>query len=180
LLQIAGPEDKVYSLNSFSKAWAMTGWRLGWVIYPAGQLDAFEKLIQFNTSGGQAFLQEGAVAALRQGEPFVKSFVARCKEGRDLVNARLAAMPRVRLTPANGSFYTMFGVDGVADTLAFCKRAVVEARVGLAPGMAFGGGADDQIRLCYARSRESLTEAMDRLEPFIAGYREDASAARGR
>lgn len=172
LLQLAAPEDNVYSLNSFSKSWAMTGWRLGWVIYPSGQLDAFEKLIQFNTSGGQAFLQEGAIAALRQGELFVRSFVARCQEGRDLINAQLSAMPRVRPTAANGSFYTMFGVDGVTDTVAFCKRAVAEARVGLAPGMAFGGGADDQIRLCYARSHEKLTEAMNRLAPFIAGYRE--------
>ena len=172
LLQLATPKDNIYSLNSFSKSWAMTGWRLGWVVYPSGQLDTFEKLIQFNTSGGQAFLQEGAIAALRQGESFVSSFVARCQEGRDLIKARLAAMPRVRLTVANGSFYAMFGVDGVTDTLAFCKRAVAEARVGLAPGMAFGGGADDQIRLCYARSHGNLTEAMSRLAPFIAGYRE--------
>jgi aspartate/methionine/tyrosine aminotransferase len=66
----------------------------------------------------------------------------------------------------------MFSVEGMRDTLGFCKRAVTEARVGLAPGMAFGGGADGQIRLCYARSLESLAIAMDRLEGFIASYRE--------
>jgi aspartate/methionine/tyrosine aminotransferase len=172
LLEIARPEDQVYVLNSFSKAWAMTGWRLGWFVYPAGQTANVEKLVQFNTSGGPGFLQAGAVAALRQGEAFVQSFVARCRAGRDLTEGRLAGMPRVRLTPSRAAFYTMFSVEGMRDTLGFCKRAVIEARVGLAPGMAFGGGADGQIRLCYARSLESLAIAMDRLEGFIAGYRE--------
>jgi len=174
ILEIARPEDRVYSLNSFSKAWAMTGWRLGWVIYPAGQKDGFEKLIQFNTSGAPGFLQDGAIAALRDGEEFVRFFVERCHQGRDLVVSRLGAMPRVRLTPAEGSFYVMFSVEGVIDTLAFCKRAVAEAGVGLAPGMAFGGGAEDQIRLCYAQGRDNLVRAMDRLEAFIGGYREAA------
>ena len=172
ILELARPDDRVYSLNSFSKAWAMTGWRLGWVIFPAGQKDEFEKLIQFNTSGSPGFLQEGAIAALRDGEDFVRFFVERCRDGRETVNARLAAMPKVQVTPNNGSFYVMFAVEGVTDTLAFCKRAVTEAAVGLAPGMAFGGGAERHIRLCYARGRDSLVEAMDRLERFIANYRE--------
>lgn len=169
ILEIAGPEDPVYVLNSFSKAWAMTGWRMGWLIYPAQDVQEIEKLIQFNTSGGQAFLQVGAKAALDQGEPFVADFVARCRKGRDLVNRRLSAMNRVRIVPNEGSFYTMFAVDGVEDTLALCKKAVVEARVGLAPGIAFGGGAEQQIRLCYARSEAQLETAMDRLEIFFRG-----------
>ena len=172
MLEIARPDDPVWVLNSFSKAWAMTGWRLGWAVYPAGQAHNIEKLVQFNTSGGPGFLQMGAVAALRDGEPFVREFVARCRAGRDLVEGRLGALPRVRVTPSQAAFYTMFAVDGMADTLGFCKRAVREARVGLAPGMAFGGGADGQIRLCYARSLASLETAMDRLEEFIGSYRE--------
>lgn len=167
ILEIAQPEDPVYVVNSFSKAWAMTGWRLGWMIYPAGVMAEIEKLIQFNTSGGQAFLQMGAKAALDQGEDFVRDFVARCKQGRALVNARLSAMNRVRIVPNEASFYTMFSVEGVEDTFTLCKRAVVEARVGLAPGIAFGGGAEGQIRLCYARSDAQLNEAMDRLETFF-------------
>ena len=167
ILEMAAPDDPVFVVNSFSRAWAMTGWRMGWIVFPAGTTDVFEKLIQFNNSGGQAFLQQGAVAALRDGEPFVRDFVARCRAGRDQVVGRLSDMSRVRLVPNQASFYVMFSVDGETDTLAFCKRAVLEARVGLAPGMAFGGGADDQIRLCYARAPDQLTEAMDRLERFL-------------
>ena len=170
MLEIAGPDDPLFVVNSFSKAWAMTGWRMGWLIYPAGATSAFEKPIQFNSSGGQAFLQYGAVAALRDGEPFVKEFVARCARGRDLVNSRLGAMNRVRNIPNNGSFYAMFEVEGVTDSLAFCKAAVTEARIGLAPGVAFGKGAEKFIRLCYAKSEANLAEAMDRLQRFIAAH----------
>ena len=171
-LTIARPDDPVFVVNSFSKAWAMTGWRLGWIVYPAGHKDSFEKLIQFNTSGTPEFLQHGAIAALRHGEEFATSFAARCAAGRSLVNARLNRMQRVRNVPNQGSFYAMFEVAGVTDTLAFCKRAVTEAGIGMAPGMAFGKGAETFIRLCYAKSPEVLTEAMDRLETFVAGYEE--------
>ncbi len=171
-LEIARPDDPVFVVNSFSKAWAMTGWRLGWIVYPEGCRDAFEKLIQFNTSGAPEFLQHGAIAALRDGEAFVKFFADRCGAGRDLVNARLDRMQRVRNIPNQGGFYAMFEVAGVTDTLAFCKRAVLEAKIGMAPGMAFGKGAETHIRLCYAKSEALLTEAMDRLEGFVAGYEE--------
>ena len=157
----------VFVVNNFSKSWAMTGWRMGWLIYPRGMVDTFEKLIQFNTSGGQAFLQAGGVVALNEGEAFVRSFVERCRGGRAIVLDRLAALDRVRIVPNKASFYVMFDVDGIDDSLAFCKRAVHEAGVGLAPGIAFGAASARQIRLCYARSDAQLTEAMDRLSAFI-------------
>jgi aspartate aminotransferase len=171
LAELATPRDPVFVVNSFSKAWAMTGWRLGWMIYPETFLDTFEKLIQFNTSGGQAFLQEGAVVALNEGEPFVQSFVARCRGGRQIVLDRLHSMPGVNIVPNHASFYTMFSIEGVTDTLDFCKRAVLDAGVGLAPGVAFGDDAAQQIRLCYARSDASLMTAMDRLETFVTQQR---------
>ncbi len=171
-LEIARPDDRLFVVNSFSKAWAMTGWRMGWVVYPQGALDAFEKLIQFNTSGGLEFLQAGCIAALEQGEDFVHSFVERCRVGRDVVNSRLAAMPRVHNIPGAGAFYAMFEVEGVTDTLTFCKRAVTEAKIGMAPGTAFGRGAERLVRICYAKSQENLTEAMDRLERFVVDYAE--------
>lgn len=168
MLEIAAPDDPVFVVNSFSKAWAMTGWRMGWMVFPASMTATFEKLIQFNTSGGQAFLQEAAALALNDGEPFVKSFVERCRRGRQIVLDRFAQMPGVQVVPNLASFYLMFEIESVADTLAFCKRAVLEAGVGLAPGIAFGAQSAQQIRLCYARSEDSLRDAMERLEPLIA------------
>ena len=167
-LEIARSDDSVFIVNSFSKSWAMTGWRMGWFIYPDGFMSTAEKLIQFNTSGGQAFLQYGAVAALDEGESFVADFVERCRVGRAIVSRRLARMPRVREVASNGSFYSMFEVEGVSDTIGFCKAVVAAARVGLAPGSAFGKGAETLIRLCYAKSPANLEAAMDRLEAYLA------------
>ncbi len=167
-LEIAEPDDNMFVINSFSKSWAMTGWRIGWLVFPPHFMATAEKLIQFNTSGGQAFLQYGAIAALDDGEAFVEKFVARCRAGRDIISRRLAKMARAREIPTSGAFYSMFEVEGVSDTLAFCKAAVSQARIGLAPGLAFGRGAETLIRLCYAKSAENLETAMDRLEAFLA------------
>jgi aspartate/methionine/tyrosine aminotransferase len=166
-LSLARADDNVFVVNSFSKSWAMTGWRMGWFVAPEGFMAIAEKLIQFNTSGGQAFLQYGGVAALDHGENFVAEFVARCRRGREIVSRRLARIPRAREIASNGSFYSMFEVDGVEDTLGFCKDVVAGARVGLAPGVAFGKGAESLIRLCYAKSPENLESAMDRLEAYL-------------
>jgi aspartate aminotransferase len=169
-LEIAEPTDPVFVVNSFSKSWAMTGWRMGWVTYPQGGLDNFEKIIQFNTSGGVEFLQYGAITALEQGEDFVKFFVDRCRAAHEITNARLAAMPRVHNIPNNGAFYAMFSVAGVPSTLQFCLRAVQEAKIGMAPGTSFGRGAEHLVRICYAKSEANIAEAMDRLERFVADY----------
>ncbi|CAD6519843.1 Aspartate aminotransferase [Paraburkholderia hiiakae] len=167
LLEIASPDDPVFVINSFSKAWLMTGWRMGWLVYPRSMLDTFEKLIQFNTSGGQAFLQAGAAAALNEGEAVVEAFVSRCRGGRQIALDRLHTFEGLHVVPASASFYLMFSIDGVTDTLEFCRRAVHEAGVGLAPGIAFGRESAHQIRLCYARSDASLIEALDRLDPLL-------------
>jgi len=166
-LELARPDDNVFVVNSFSKSWAMTGWRLGWMVFPEYFMPTAEKLIQFNTSGAQAFLQYGAIAALDEGEAFVAEFVARCRDGRGIVSRRLARMKRVREISGEGSFYAMFEVEGVTDTLAFCKDLVQRAGVGLAPGIAFGKGAETLMRLCYAKSPENLEAAMDRLEAYL-------------
>jgi aspartate/methionine/tyrosine aminotransferase len=146
----------------------MTGWRLGWMVIPAAFEPVVSNLIEYNTSGGQAFLQRGALAAVRDGEPFVAEMVGLCRTGRELVLQRLGAMPRVRIVRPEGAFYVMFGVDGVEDMVAFAKRLVVEARVGLAPGGAFGPGGEGFLRLCFASSAARLSRAMDRLEPLLA------------
>ncbi len=173
LLQIARPDDPVFVVHSFSKSWAMTGWRMGWLVYPAGCSSAFEKLVQFNTSGGLEFMQAAGIAAVEHGEDFVAEFVARCDVGRRIVAERLAAMPRVSAIPAPGAFYATFEVAGMADTMGFCRRALHEARLGLAPGASFGRGAERLVRLCHAKSPELLHEAMDRLARFVEAYAEE-------
>ncbi len=166
-LEIATPEDAVLVLNSFSKPWAMTGWRIGWLTHPAALGDQFAKLVQINTSGLPAFLQKGAVAALEKGDDFVQSMVDRCRAGGEQVFQRLSGLSRVKINRPEAAFYSFFTVEGVEDTLSFCKKLAKEYKVGLAPGEAFGPGGQGNIRLCFASSAERISLGLDRIESAI-------------
>src|SRR5882724_9737890 len=138
----------------------------GWVM-PTDLAPIFDKLMEYNTSGGQTFLQRGCVAAIRQGEGFVAETVDRYRAARDLVVQRLSAMRKVKVTRPEAAFYLMLHVDGMEDALHFAKRLVHETRVGLAPGSAFGAGGEGFLRLCFASSLPRLSEAMDRLQKVL-------------
>lgn len=168
-LELAGPDDPLIVLNSFSKPWAMTGWRIGWLTHPAALGDQFAKLVQINTSGLPAFLQRGAIAALEKGDAFVTEMVQRCHAGRELAFQRLSGLPRITLARPDAAFYAFFSVDGVEDTLGFCLKLAKEYKVGLAPGEAFGPGGQGNIRLCFASSAERLSRGLDRIEAAVKG-----------
>jgi aspartate aminotransferase len=167
-LQYATATDPVMVVNSFSKTWAMTGWRLGWMVLPLGMVPVMDKLLEFNTSGGQAFLQRAAIAALDQGEDFVADQISRYRASRDLVTQRLGGMRRVKLTRSEASMYLMFQVEGEPDSYKLALQLVEEARVGMAPGVAFGAGGEGYLRLCFAADSKKLSQAMDRLEPILS------------
>jgi aspartate/methionine/tyrosine aminotransferase len=167
-LEIAGPDDPVFIVNSFSKTWAMTGWRVGWIVAPQAITHKLEMLIEYNTSGGQTFTQRAGVVALEQGEEWVKWMIERCRQSRDVVINRVAQMNRVQVIPAQAAFYLMLRVEDMGDATDFCKRLVVDGRVGLAPGTAFGAGGEQYVRLCYAQSPERIGLAMDRLAKFLS------------
>lgn len=167
-LEIAAPDDRLIVVNSFSKNWAMTGWRLGWLTTPPALAPVIEKLVQINTSGTPEFVQMAGLAALRQGEPFLAEMMERCRAGRDIVLRGLAGVPGISLTPPAGAFYAFLRVAGVTDSLTFAKALVDRSNVGLAPGSAFGPGCEDRLRLCFASSAERLETAMGRLAPALA------------
>jgi aspartate aminotransferase len=166
-LEQAGPDDPLVVLNSFSKPWAMTGWRIGWLTHPAALGDQFAKLVQINTSGLPAFLQRGAIAALEKGDSFISEMVERCHAGRELVFQRLSGLSRITVARPEAAFYAFFSVDGVSDTLGFCKKLAKDYKVGLAPGEAFGPGGQGNIRLCFASSAERLSKGLDRIEAAV-------------
>lgn len=167
-LDFAGPEEPLIVCNSFSKAWAMTGWRMGWVVHPAALGETFDKLTEFTTSGAPHFLQYGCIAALEEGEPFVAQLVERCRQGGEIVYQALGSLPRLRLARPAGAFYAFFGVEGLADSLAFAIEILEKTGVGLAPGSAFGPGGEGHLRLCFASSPARLAEAMERLRPVLS------------
>ncbi|HEX3758846.1 MAG TPA: aminotransferase class I/II-fold pyridoxal phosphate-dependent enzyme, partial [Kofleriaceae bacterium] len=167
LATLAGPDDPVVIVNSFSKSWSMTGWRLGWVIAPAALANVIEKMTEFNISHPTTFVQWGGVAALDHGDDYVEALVRRYAEAAELVYARLSPLPRVRLARPRSAFYAFFQVDGVTDSFAYAVELMQRARVGLAPGAAFGASGEGRLRLCFAASLPKLSQALDRLEPVL-------------
>jgi aspartate aminotransferase len=167
LLDIVEPDDRVVIVNSFSKAWAMTGWRLGWVVVPADLSDMLGKLVQFNTSGAPTFIQHAAVTAITEGESFIATMNERYRAGRDLVVDRLSGLSRVRFRSPDAAFYAFLQIEGLTDSLSFAKEILAETRVGLAPGAAFGLGGEGHLRLCFAASAQRLEPALDRLAKIL-------------
>ncbi|TIS50084.1 pyridoxal phosphate-dependent aminotransferase [Mesorhizobium sp.] len=166
-LDVATAEDRILFVNSFSKNWAMTGWRVGWIkTHPALQ-QVFENLIQYSTSGVAQFMQRGAVAALDEGDGFIESQVERARAARDLVCDILGATGKARFTVPQGAFYLFFTVDGITDSRTAAFDIVDDANVGLAPGTAFGPGGEAFLRLCFHRRLDQLEEAAHRLAKWM-------------
>lgn len=166
-MDVATPEDRILYVNSFSKNWAMTGWRVGWLrIHPSLQA-VFENLIQYSTSGVAQFMQRGAVAALDQGDDFIAGQVARARQARDLVCGILGRTGRARFNVPRGAFYLFFAVDGISDSRQAAFEIVDRANVGLAPGTAFGAGGESYLRLCFHRRLDQLEEAAERLARWM-------------
>ena len=166
-LDIAAPEERVISTNSFSKSWLMTGWRLGWIVAPVALMPDLGKLIEYNTSCSPVFVQRAGVVAITNGEPTIAHTRARYSAARDFLVSALAQLPRIEVAPPAGAMYAFFRVAGVTDSLAFCKRLVREARLGLAPGSAFGPEGEGFVRWCFASSPARLADGVARLARFL-------------
>lgn len=159
------PDDNVFVVNSFSKAWAMTGWRIGWLIAPKRLAQAMSQLCTNNNTGATVFAQIGAVTALDKGDAFIADIVERCRKGRAIVADFIRTQNRLSWVQPEGAFYAYVHVDGLTDSLSFAKNLVATAKVGVAPGMAFAcddGKDESYLRLCFAQSADRLSEALIR------------------
>ena len=161
-------DDRVIFVNTFSKNWAMTGWRAGWISAPPELGQVFENLIQYSTSGVAPFTQRVAIAALQDGEEFVEFQIARAKRNRDVICDALSSSDRVQLARPEGAFYLFFKVDGFNDTRELARRLVAEANVGLSPGTGFYTGGAEFLRLCFLRDPDEIDEAAARLKAWLA------------
>ena len=166
-LDISDENDKVISANTFSKTWLMPGWRLGWLVVPRGLVADLGKLIEYNTSCAPVFVQRAGVAALKEGEPVIARTLERFRRARDYLVAELNRIPRVGIAAPAGTMYAFFRIEGVGDSLDFCKRLVRDAGLGLAPGSAFGPSGEGYARWCFASSQERLAAGVERLRRFM-------------
>jgi len=167
-LKLADESDRLISANTFSKNWLMTGWRLGWLVVPSGLVADLGKLIEYNTSCAPVFVQRAGLAAVEQGEPVIAHTLERFRRARAFLVSQLRAIPRVRVAEPQGAMYAFLNIEGMDDSLAFCKRLVREQGLGLAPGAAFGPEGEGYVRWCFASSEERLAEGARRLAEGIA------------
>jgi aspartate/methionine/tyrosine aminotransferase len=162
-LDLMDEGDRLISANTFSKSWLMTGWRLGWLVVPPALTADLGKLIEYNTSCAPVFVQRAGIAAIKDGEPVIAHTLERFRRARDFLVAELKKLPRVRVAQPDGAMYAFFNIEGMSDSLAFCKRLVREQGLGLAPGAAFGPEGEGFLRWCFAASDERLAEGIRRL-----------------
>ena len=162
--QLAEEGDKLISINSFSKAWSMTGWRLGWITAPVFLEQTLAQLTEFNIACPAGFVQEAGLAMIEQGESEVNLLQNRLRAALALTRTRLQALGEISFLEPDGAFYCFFSVAGLTDSLGFAHAILEHTKVGLAPGLAFGPAGEGYLRLCYAQDETVLNEAFDRLD----------------
>ncbi len=167
-LQIAEDDDAVFVINSFSKPWAMTGWRIGWLVHPKSLDQQMYVMSAANNTGATTFAQWGALAALSvKGDAFRGEMLARCRAGREVVEEFLREQNRIRWIRPEGAFYGFLQIEGLKNSLDFASGLVHGAKVGVAPGSAFGpaddAASDAYVRICFAQDPKLLAEGLSRL-----------------
>lgn len=167
ILKLATRDDAVIVVQSFSKSYCMTGWRLGWMVGRRDLVARATQLNEFVVSHANSFVQRSAETALLWGENILCEMLVRLKENRDFCLAALQKMPGVTVPKPDGAFYLFPKIAGATDSFDFCKRLLMDTKVGLAPGVAFGAGGEGSVRICYAAERPILEDAMVRLSMFL-------------
>ena len=171
-----GLADRTVVVAGVSKTYSMTGWRIGWTIAPEPLSKAIGNLQSQETSNPCSVSQHAALAALTGPQECVAEMRREFERRRDLVAARLKAMPGVRLPEIGGAFYAFFDIreplrrsqgKGIATSLQWCEALLEKEQVALVAGSAFG--AEGHVRMSFAASEEKLTKGLDRIERFLAG-----------
>ena len=166
-LEIAAEDDPLIVINGFSKAWAMTGWRLGWMITPHPTNLPWTALSECFSTGATVFAQYGGIAALERGAGVVHQLREQYRAGRAIVDAALNGHELFRHHSPAGAFYAFPQIHGLCDSMRFARDLLQEEDVGVAPGYTFGPGFDSHVRLSFAQSHERLAEGVKRLVRFV-------------
>jgi aspartate/methionine/tyrosine aminotransferase len=166
-LTMADDQDRLIVVNSFSKAWTMTGWRVGWMIVPPAVVPDLAALLEYNVSCVPEFTQRAATVALQQGEPYVRSMRAELAATKRRMLSALRALPRVEVPEADGAMYLFLKIVGEGDSLSLATQLVETVGLGLAPGRAFGPEGEGWLRWCYAADWKKNEAGIERLRQFL-------------
>jgi aspartate aminotransferase len=169
-LNLAEDEDRLIVVNSFSKAWSMTGWRAGWMVSPSFVMQDLAALIEFNTSCVSEFTQRAGTIALEQGESYVLALRSELKATKLKLTEALRAMPGLEVPETDGAMYLFLRVIGQDDSLRLAKQLIEEVGLGLAPGRAFGPEGEGWLRWCYASAWAKNEAGIERLSQFLSSH----------
>ena len=169
--RLATNRDRLIVVNSFSKTYNMTGWRLGWAQTSERTINTLYKAVEFMTSNPAAMVQQAGIVALRDGEPYIAELRLQYARRRDQVMRALAALPGVSLPTPQGAFYAFPQIGAASDSTAFTAALVKETGVALAPGIGFGRDGEGYIRVCFASTETTLRHALSRLRNFVTNAR---------
>ena len=174
---LAGMRERTVLLGGFSKTYAMTGWRLGYVAARSDLLEAIMKIHQYVMMSAPTAAQYAALEAFRSAEEDVRGMIGEYDRRRRLLCRRIAEIGLPMVEP-RGAFYAFPSVRGLGlDGQAFAEALLEEERVAVVPGIAFGESGRDFVRICYAASYDQLSEALDRIERFVRRRLAAAGAA---
>lgn len=172
---LPGMRDRTILMGGFSKAYAMTGWRVGYVAAPAAILEGIVKVHQYGIMSAPTTAQDAALAALVEGEPDVERMLAEYDRRRRLLVDGLNGLGLATFEP-RGAFYAFPRISSTGLTAdEFTERLLTEERVAVVPGDAFGPSGAGHVRMCYATSYERLEEALSRIGAFVARVRADTA-----
>ncbi len=164
---IEGMRDRTILIGGFSKTYAMTGWRIGWLAAPAPLAEAAMKVHQYVMMSAPTAAQHAALAALRQGESFVQEMLAEYDRRRRLMVDGLHAVGLPAFRP-RGAFYAFPDISPTGmDSTTFSERLLAEERVAVVPGVAFGASGEGFVRACYASGYEQIERALERIGRFV-------------
>lgn len=168
IASIPNMKERTITLNGFSKAYSMTGWRVGYMAAPKEIIEVAVRLHQYATTCATSFVQEACIVALKHGEPYVKDMVREYNRRRDYVVNRINQIDGLSCKKPSGAFYIFVNIKSLGRTSSEIAEYLLEdAKLALVPGNAFGDAGEGYIRLSYANSYENLVEACDRLENSI-------------
>jgi aspartate aminotransferase len=164
--------DRMIVVGSLSKTYAMTGWRMGYALAPAGVIAAMQKLQSQSTSNPTSIVQKAAVAALNGPQQCVAEMRAEYIRLRDHIVAGLRAIPGLKCTQPEGAFYVypnisaFFRRGGISSPAEFSRRLLHEAHIATVPGEGFG--TNEHIRISYATAQKELDRGLERLRVFLS------------
>jgi aspartate aminotransferase len=171
MASMPGGKDIVIVMGSLSKTYAMTGWRIGFLLGPKFVIDACGKLLTHSTSNPNSIAQKAAVEAVAGPQDSITTMLAEFRKRRDYTLERLRAIPGVSAQTPQGAFYAypnisgVLGKGGINTPMEFASRLLAEALVTVVPGEAFG--TNEHVRISYAASMEDLKKGLDRIEEFV-------------